>query len=222
MKNQFELVIFDCDGVLVDSERISNQVFADILRRECNLDFSLTDMFETFVGHSSAQCMSKVEEILGRKPPDNLEQMYRSEIDNVLAHSVVAVPGVANMLQKLSIPCCVASNGPHEKIQMTLGRTNLLQHFEDRIFSAMDVDQGKPSPDVYLHAAKMMGISDMSDCLVVEDTPIGVAAGAAAGMHVFGYSGMMSEQRLDQAGANLTFNNMDCLLDNITNYGTLR
>ena len=153
----FKLIIFDCDGVLVDSERIANTIFAKVLNQECGLNLSLDDMFRTFVGNSSKQCMAIVTKMLGKEPPNNLEELYKSEINNELAKSVTAVTGVENVLKNLSLPYCVASSGSHEKMKTTLGRTGLIKYFKkEHIFSTSDVTNGKPQPDIYLHAARMM------------------------------------------------------------------
>ena len=152
--NQFELIIFDCDGVLVDgvlvdSERIANEVFARILNEECGFSLSLDDMFQTFVGHSSSQCMNIIKDMLGKSPPPYLEQRYQKEINHGLSTSVVAIAGVENVLNTLTIPFCVASSGSHEKMKTTLGRTKLLRYFEGKLNSISDVDRGKPYPDIY-------------------------------------------------------------------------
>lgn len=217
--NQFELIIFDCDGVLVDSERLANQVFAEILRQECGLSFSLQEMFETFVGRSSAQCMAIIEEMLGKEPPANLEQQYHQAINQALFDSVEPVKHIEICLKNLSIPYCVASSGSHEKMQITLGKTGLLQYVSGRIYSATsDVDRGKPHPDIYLHAAKQAGVTSPSRCLVVEDSPMGVTGGVAAGMTVFGYAELTDRQRLLDAGAHHILDDMSELIDDIKRY----
>ena len=123
----FDLVIFDCDGVLVDSERLANEVFARILKKECGLSLTLQDMFERFVGHSSKQCMEIIEQLTGQPVPDNLELRYQTEINQALEQSVEAVAGVEQILQQLTIPYCVASSGSYKKMGITLGRTGLLK-----------------------------------------------------------------------------------------------
>ncbi len=216
--NKFELIIFDCDGVLVDSELIANQVFAKILEDECGLFFSLDDMYEHFVGHSAIQCMEILEEMLGTKPPDCVPIRYRKEIDAALAASVAPVSGIERALARLSLPCCVASSGSHEKMHMTLGKTNLLRRFEGRLHSTSDVDRGKPAPDIYRHAAQRMGDFEPGRCLVIEDSPPGVEAGVAAGMVVFGFAERMKEDRLIEAGAHHIFKHMGNLADEILRY----
>ena len=167
---ELELVIFDCDGVLVDSERIANEVFANILNEECGFSLSLQDMFDTFIGRSGAQCMEIIERMYGREPPAGLAQRYENEINATLSESVVAVEGVAQVLAEIHLPCCVASSGSYTKMRTTLGRANLLEHMEGKLFSTSDVSRGKPFPDIYLHAASQMGCSDPHRCLVIEDS----------------------------------------------------
>ena len=213
--SKFELIIFDCDGVLVDSERIANVVFAKILNEECGFSLSLDDMFQIFVGNSSSQCMVIIEEMLGKKLPAHLEQRYKDEINHVLSTSVTAVVGIEKSLKELTIPFCVASSGSYEKMQTTLGKTNLLQYFDGLLNSTSDVERGKPFPDIYLHAANKMGVVDPSRCLVIEDSPLGVKGAASAGMTVFGYAELTDEKKLLEAGANHIFRDMNDLLKEI-------
>src|SRR5215470_6253083 len=117
---RYQLVIFDCDGVLVDSERITNQVFADLLG-ELGLAVTLEDMFEHFVGHSMAQCVELATQMLGRPLPDDFVPGYRARSNLALEALVQPVPGIADALAQIAIPWCVASNGPHEKMRLTLG-----------------------------------------------------------------------------------------------------
>lgn len=208
---RFDLVIFDCDGVLVDSERVANEVFARVLEEECDLHFTLPQMFENFVGHSKAQCLRKVEDMLGKPPPPALARRYRDDINAALATSVAAVEGVAAMLSQLELPSCVASSGSHEKMKLTLGNTGLIDFFDGNIFSTSEVERGKPHPDIYLHAARTMGVHDPARCLVIEDSPLGVSGAVAAGMTVFGFAEMMPAGKLRDNGAHVTFDKMQAL-----------
>lgn len=208
LSGDLDLVIFDCDGVLVDSERVANEVFANALREVCDLDFSLEEMFETFVGHSKAQCLAKVEALIGRPPPDELERRYREEINRALADSVEAVPGIELVLQQIRLPYCVASSGSHDKMRLTLGKTGLINYFDGNIFSTSEVERGKPHPDIYLHAAASMGFDDPRRCLVIEDSPLGVSGAVAAGMRVLGYAELMPAHKLRAAGAHWVFDRM--------------
>ncbi len=217
--NKFELIIFDCDGVLVDSERIANTVFAQLLNQEFNLTLSLDDMFETFVGRSSKQCMEIIEQMLGFKPPSDLEIRHKNAINEALQESVVAVTGIKQALVELSIPYCVASGGSYEKMETTLGKTKLLKQFGGKIYSTSDVAREKPFPDIYLHASRAMGCFEPNKCLVIEDSPLGVEGGVAAGMTVFGYAELTNEEKLIQAGAHHTFKDMANLTHEITAYG---
>jgi HAD superfamily hydrolase (TIGR01509 family) len=201
-----ELVIFDCDGVLVDSERITNIVFCSMLN-ELGLNVSLDDMFERFVGLSMAQYLTLITQMLGKPPPGGFVDELRLRSAKVLREKITAIPGVEQVLGSLSVPYCVASSGDHEKIQLTLGTTGLLKYFKGRIFSVTDVEHPKPAPDIFLFAAQSLGVKPQS-CAVVEDTPTGVAAGIAAGMRVFGFSLNVSAHRLQEAGADFIFSDM--------------
>ena len=218
MPASFDLIIFDCDGVLVDSERIANRVFARVLEEECSLILSLEQMFHHFVGHSQAQCLAIIEEMTGSPPPPGLGERYRNEINRELAESVVAVNGIEAVLEALDIPYCVASGGSHEKMQTTLGKTGLAKYFDDNLFSVSEVARAKPFPDVYLHAAQSMGVDNPGKCLVIEDSPVGVSGAVAAQMTVFGYSELMKADKLLAAGAHITFDRMDELAGEILRY----
>ena len=213
MGASIELVIFDCDGVLVDSERVANEVFARLLAEVCGLQFTLEDMFDTFVGHSRAQCLQKIEALIGEPPPPELDQRYQQDINLALEASVVAIDGIETVLEQLPLPYCVASSGSHEKMRMTLGKTDLIRFFGGNIFSTSDVERGKPHPDIYLHAASSMGINDPGRCLVVEDSPIGVTGAVTAGMQVFGFAELMPAHKLQASGAHLIFDRMHDLPD---------
>src|ERR1041385_4349880 len=170
----YELVVFDCDGVLVDSERITNQVFAEMLN-EFGLPLTLEDMFEQFVGRSMAQCLEKISDMLGKEPPEDFVRSYHTRTKAALESSLVAVPGIEEALDKITLPYCVASSGDHEKMRITLGLTGLLPRFEGKLFSVTEVKNPKPAPDVFLYAAGKCGATPGA-CVVVEDTPTGVLA----------------------------------------------
>lgn len=201
-----ELVIFDCDGVLVDSERITNQVFAQMLN-ELGIPVTLEYMFERFVGRSMAQCVEIISELLGHSPPEDFLENYRRRTHAALESSLTAVPGIEAALNELHISYCVASSGDHDKMRTTLGIVGLLPRFEGKLFSVTEVPRGKPFPDVFLYAAQNNNVAPAS-CIVVEDTPTGVTAGVAAGMTVFGYSAITPAGFLLDAGAHRVFDNM--------------
>jgi HAD superfamily hydrolase (TIGR01509 family) len=210
----FSLVIFDCDGVLVDSERITNEVFCSMLN-ELGLRVSLQDMFERFVGLSMPQCIGLITEMRGKPPPSEFAAELQQRSARALKEQITPIPGVAEMLAELRIPHCVASSGDHAKIRLTLSATGLLKHFENKIFSVADAEKPKPAPDVFLLAARRFGVQP-AGCAVVEDTPIGVRAAIAAGMRAFGFAANTPAHRLREAGAHVVFSEMRELLSLIT------
>lgn len=218
MTAKFDLIIFDCDGVLVDSERVANEVFARVLKEVCDLEFTLEQMFDTFVGHSKAQCLHKIETMIGYPPPPELDRRYREEINDALAASVEAVDGIEAALGQITVPYCVASSGSHDKMSLTLGKTGLMNFFDGNIFSTSEVENGKPHPDIYLHAAARMGAYAPERCLVVEDSPLGVTGARAAGMHVFGFAELMPARKLHASGAHRVFERMRDLPGLISSY----
>ena len=191
------LVIFDCDGVLVDSEPISNRILAQRLTA-IGLPTTTAESIRDYMGRSWASCQALIEERLGRPLPDGFADGYHEELFAALRSELQPVTGVVAALDAISSPTCVASSGAHEKIRTSLGATGLLERFEGRIFSATDVEHGKPAPDLFLHAAAAMGFAP-ADCVVVEDAPAGVAAGRAAGMRVLGYAALTPPAALDGA-----------------------
>ena len=205
-KERFGLVIFDCDGVLVDSEPITNRVFAKMLN-ELGIAISLEDIFERFVGRSMPQCLEILAKLLGRPVPQHFVEEYQTRSTTALKSELKAVPDIKTVLATMRVPYCVASSGTHEKMHTTLGITGLLPQFRGKMYSVTEVAQSKPFPDVFLHAARQHGVMP-ADCAVIEDTPTGVRAGVAAGMTVFGYCALTPKQRLIEAGAHHTFERM--------------
>lgn len=200
------MVIFDCDGVLVDSELITNRVFAQMLN-ELGIEMSLADMFERFVGRSMQQCLEILANLLGRPVPQHFVEEFQTRSATALKSELKAVPDIDMVLAAMRVPYCVASSGTHEKMHTTLGITGLLPQFRGKMYSVTEVAQSKPFPDVFLHAARQHGVMP-ADCAVIEDTPTGVRAGVAAGMTVFGYCALTPKQRLIEAGAHHTFERM--------------
>lgn len=206
------LVIFDCDGVLVDSERVSHLVLQAMLA-EHGVALGFDEAVARFMGTSMPHTLAVVHELTG-VPPDVFLPAFRARTFEAFAADLEPVPGVPEvlgMLDKGVTPYCVASNGPREKMELTLGRTGLLPRFvPGRLFSADDVARPKPEPDLFLHAAARLGAPPTA-CIVVEDTPTGVRAARAAGMRVFGYAAMTPVARLQEAGAHATFDSMAAL-----------
>lgn len=196
MKTPPDLVIFDCDGVLVDSEEIGNKVMRDDLARY-GLDLSLSQIMDLFVGGTMGDVMVQARD-MGAKLPDTWQDDIYIEILAALEADVDVVPGVPAMLDALDragMPYAVASNGRHAKMEVTLRRTGLASRLAGRIVSREDVERPKPAPDVYLAAAQKMGIAP-ARCVVVEDSPSGARAGKAAGMMTFGFVADTNPERL--------------------------
>jgi HAD superfamily hydrolase (TIGR01509 family) len=206
---RFDLVIFDCDGVVVDSERIVHDVFGEFVR-SFGLRMTEAEMHEHFMGRRLAECVAIVEELSGTRAPPGALERYIVERDRVLLEQVQPVPGIREVLEALTIPYCIASSGGHDKMRITLGATKLMPFFEGKLFSATEVAHGKPAPDVFLHAAQRMGAAP-SRTAVVEDSVNGVLAGCAAGMTVFGFAGLTPAEKLRAAGALQTFSEMQAL-----------
>jgi len=206
------LVIFDCDGVLVDSEPVANRTLGHMLR-ELGLDLTQEQIFERFVGYSLPHCLRVIEGMLGHPAPENFLRDLQARTFAAFKTELRATPGIEQTLDALDavgLPYCVASSGDHEKMNTTLGITGLLPRFAGRIFSVTQVAHGKPAPDIYLFAAAQMNAVP-SSCAVVEDTPPGVRAGVAAGMTVFGFCAFTPAEKLRAAGAQQTFDDMQRL-----------
>jgi HAD superfamily hydrolase (TIGR01509 family) len=203
---RFDLVIFDCDGVVVDSERIVHEVFGSFIR-SLGADLDSARMNELFLGRRLADCLAIVEGITGRAAPPNALDRYKAERDRVLREQVQAVEGVRQVIEALTVPYCIASSGDHAKMHATLGATGLLPLFEGRLTSGTEVARGKPAPDVFLLAAERMGAAPARTA-VIEDSVNGVLAGCAAGMTVFGFAGLVPARDLAAAGAARTFVHM--------------
>lgn len=188
----FELVIFDCDGVLVDSEPIAIRVDAVMLER-LGWPLSEAEIIERFVGRPHDFMVSEIESQLGVPLAAGWEQEFIPLYEEAFTADLVAVDGITETLDHIAaehpdLPICVASSSSHRSIRRSLELAGLRHHFEERIFSVEDVANGKPAPDVFLHAADRMGF-EPSVCAVVEDSAHGVSAGRAAGMRVFGFGG---------------------------------
>jgi len=195
----FELVIFDCDGVLVDSEPVANRVFADLLG-EIGLAIASEEVRREFIGLTLARCMEIIADRLGRPVPEGFLERLQSLTYDAFREELHPVRGVEQALDRIDLPTCVASSGEHEKMQLTLGLTGLLSRFSGRLFSATEVPRGKPWPDLFLHAARILAVPP-AHCAVIEDSLPGVQAARAAGMSVFGYVERTDPAALIAAGA---------------------
>jgi HAD superfamily hydrolase (TIGR01509 family) len=201
-------VIFDCDGVLVDSEPVGNAVLAELVA-ELGIPTTREQAIATYMGRSMASCLAILEQRLGRPPPADFPERYRVGVEAAWRRELQPVPGIVEALDAIELPSCVASSGDHERIRLTLGLTGLLPRFEGRIFSATEVEHGKPAPDLFLHAASRMGF-EPAETTVVEDTVPGVRAGRAAGMRVLAFARLVAADDLAAAGGEV-FDDMRAL-----------
>ncbi|MFJ5221576.1 HAD family hydrolase [Streptomyces sp. NPDC088400] len=199
-------MIFDCDGVLVDSERIAVRVDAQVFA-SLGCHFTEEEIIATFVGSSGEMFDAAVEQRLGRPLEPGWYQAYAHLYQDAFDAELTAIDGIAEVLEILGLPFCLASNGGHDGIRRNLRTTGLYDHFEGRIFSAADVAHGKPAPDLFLHAARTLGV-DPARCAVVEDSPYGVEAARAAGMRAFGYAGGLTEAHRLRGPGTVVFDDM--------------
>jgi HAD superfamily hydrolase (TIGR01509 family) len=213
----FDLIIFDCDGVLVDSEIISNVLLRDALARN-GLDMTLQDVIETYVGRSMLSVVKISEKLLERPLPDDFLEKLQSDTFNEFRKKLKAVKGVKDVLrilQEKQIKYCVASSGTFEKMDITLGLTELKEFFDDHIYNTSQVKRGKPYPDLFLYAAEQMQV-EPAKCLVIEDSLPGVQAAVNAGMEVMAYSVRGNDDKLKKAGG-LVINDMGQVIEHIFN-----
>jgi HAD superfamily hydrolase (TIGR01509 family) len=217
------LLIFDCDGVLVDSELISCRVHATVLT-EYGYPITPEAVRDRFLGRSARDANREIEDELGRPLPETFDLRRKVELLDALSREVTAVPHIHTALDAIAMPICVASSGGHDKIFATLSRAELHHRFAPNIFSASQVDHGKPAPDLFLFAAERMACPPQR-CLVIEDSVAGVTGAAAAGMTVIGYIGGShcrsgDGDRLRAAGAALILDDMRRLPDTVSTFLT--
>ncbi len=198
---RYDLVIFDNDGVLVDSEPISNRHLAAYLT-ELGHPTSYEDSIRDYMGSAMHRIHDLVLERTGQRLPEDFDDVFHARVFAAFERELKAVAGVTGVLEKLTadgVSYCVASSGSHERIRVGHRATGLDRWFEDeRIFSSQDVGRGKPAPDLFLHAAERMGV-EPGRCVVVEDSPLGVQAAVAAGMDVCGFTAMTPAAKLEEA-----------------------
>ncbi len=206
MRDKVSLVIFDCDGVLVETEQQANQLLTQILNEDgLNIDYATCR--REFVGKTLEAVQARAEAMLGRALGSDWPNYVRDETEKVFQDGVYEVPFVGEQIRFLNeqgMALCVASSGRISKMKLTLGKSGLLPLLEDVLFSAEMVGKGKPAPDLFLFAAEEMGVIP-HQCAVIEDSVPGVQAGVAAGMRVFGYTGdpHTDKEALKKAGATL-------------------
>jgi HAD superfamily hydrolase (TIGR01509 family) len=205
-----ELVIFDCDGVLVDSEPIAVRIDLVILS-QFGLQLSETEVIDRFVGRSPDAMQQAIEEHVGHEVQGFVER-FAPLYDDAYRSELSAVRGVKEALDRIDLPVCVASSSRPDNLRMKLELVDLTARFDGNVFSASEVANGKPAPDLFLYAARRMGV-DPSRCVVVEDSRHGVEAARAAGMRVLAYAGGLTAGQTLAGPETVVFDDMRVLPD---------
>jgi len=206
-----ELIIFDCDGVLVDSELLSCQSLADVLALS-GIELGVEQALELFLGRSTKAVLQHYRD-LGRELPDTFLADLKQKLRQTFASALQPIAGIATVLAELQLPFCVASSSDLDRVRFSLEMTGLAAYFGDRLYSAEMVVRGKPAPDLFIYAAEKMGVRP-ARALVIEDSVSGVQAAKAAGMTVWGFAGGSHYQGRDgrailqSAGADRVFERM--------------
>ncbi len=207
---KYKCIIFDCDGVLVDSEAISAKVFQQMIF-ELGVEIDFETIYEQITGTSMQENLKFISEYTGIELPDDFEQEFRKRSYEAFKTDLKPIKGVYELLKTLTIPVGVASSGPGEKIRLNLTTTGLIEFFGDNIFSSYDIGSWKPEPDIYLYAASSMGFKP-DECVVIEDSAPGIKAAKAGGFDVFAIVNHNNETLFRELGAN-TFQKMEELYE---------
>lgn len=212
---KYELIIFDCDGTLVDSESLTNRLIA-IMINERGIDITSEECLELFVGKTIGHITSFIAEHIPDHDEQGFEVEYRARCKTIFEEELLPIDGVEDLLEALTVPFCVASNGPLEKMAITLPASGLDKYFKtSNTFSAYQVEAWKPKPDLFLHAAREMN-ADPSKALVIEDTWSGVMGAVNGGIDVWGYNAHLDNRVfIDQIP---NFFNMSSLRQNLMAY----
>ena len=180
-----KLVIFDCDGVLVDSEPLANHALVDCLS-DLRVEMSVDEALKSFKGRKLAECLLEIEKTKNVILPGNFEKMLRDRMGDYFESKLRPISGVAEAIKGVKQLKCVASNGPLEKTKRNLEIVGLISHFGENIYSAYTIQKWKPEPDLFLHACKDMG-SDPVNCIIIEDSELGIQAAVAGGFKVLAF-----------------------------------
>ncbi|MFQ3187494.1 HAD family hydrolase [Marinomonas primoryensis] len=205
MTYSYKAIIFDCDGVIVDTENISNNILKSMLS-QYGLELDDATLHAKFTGFTNQENLANAEKLLGRALPENFDDDYRKQFHTIIEANLEPIHGVRNLLNKITTPIAMATNARRKEMNFKLDKIQLSERFATR-FCVDDVENGKPAPDLYLKAAKALNV-DPKDCLVIEDSIAGIMAGKAAGMRVLAFSETIDAKIQAAAGATECFSTM--------------
>lgn len=199
----YKCIIFDCDGVLVDSESISAKIFQQ-MAAELGLKMDFETAVEQFAGTSMSDNIQFVSDNIAEEMPEDFETEFRKRTYEAFKTGIRPIEGVHELLEKVKVPFCVASSGPANKIELNLTVTKLIDKFRGKIFSSYDIGSWKPEPGIFLHAAKTMGFSP-EECVVIEDSASGIRAAVAGGFRVFALANELKCHNFEELGAKVFY-----------------
>jgi len=214
----FKAIIFDCDGVIVDTETISNRILKNKLITY-GLHLSDHEMHKYFSGFTADDTVRTAELLLGHSFPDTFKAELRAEFQEIIQEHLLPIQGIPELLQRVNVPIAMATNAQKKSMEFKLEKVGLINTFKHR-FCLEDVSHAKPHPELYLMAAKSLAMNP-KDCLVIEDSAAGIAAGIAAGMTVYGYSESTGEEAQSKAGAKMSFPTIEELTKKLEEIGLL-
>ncbi|MEN0045819.1 MAG: HAD family hydrolase [Bacteroidota bacterium] len=200
---RYKCIIFDCDGVLVDSEEITTKVLIE-LAASLGLEINLEYANKFFPGKSLQSIFQFIQERIDQPLPEDLEAQFRAKTFERFKKEIQPINGISELLEKLKIPFCVASSGPLHKIELNLTTTGLIDKFRGKMFSCYEVGKWKPDPAIFEYAAQRMGYA-VEECVVVEDSVYGVQAAKSGGFDVYGFANERNKEALEKAGAIVFF-----------------
>ncbi|MDG1954462.1 MAG: HAD family hydrolase [Polaribacter sp.] len=200
---KYKCIIFDCDGVLVDSEGISNRILVE-MANSVGAKIELKYALENFAGKSLKSVFEHIEKLIEKKVPDSFEKEYRKKTFKAFKTELKPIRGIHNLLNEISVQYCVASSGPTKKIRLNLTTTKLIEKFENKIFSSYEIGSWKPNPEIFEYAAEKMGFKP-NECVVIEDSMAGIIAARKGGFDVFGFTNEENKKDFENEGAKVFF-----------------
>lgn len=200
---KYKCIIFDCDGVLVDSEHISNSILIE-MSNDVGAIITMEYALKNFAGKSLKSCFTHIEKLIKKELPSNFERDYRNKTFAAFKKDLKPIKGIHDLLNQISIPFCVASSGPIDKIKLNLTTTKLIDKFQSRIYSSYEIGSWKPNPEIFEYAAKQMGFNP-NECVVIEDSLAGIRAARNGGFDVFGFANENNKNEFKKEGAKVFF-----------------